>query len=89
MREGRLYVDERKQTHTVWFYLERRNKGGINLGVIAIGGQDLIYIRGGMRKRRFPVNGRKQTHTVWFYLERRNKGKINLGVIAIGGRELI
>jgi hypothetical protein len=28
--------------HTVWFYLERRNKGEINLGVFVIGGRDLI-----------------------------------------------
>jgi hypothetical protein len=24
--------------HTIWFYLERGNKGEINLGVIVIGG---------------------------------------------------
>jgi hypothetical protein len=37
MREGRFRVNERKQTHTVWFYLEKRSKGEINLGVIVIG----------------------------------------------------
>jgi hypothetical protein len=68
-------MNEMKHIHTVWFYLERRNKGGINLGVIVIGGQDLIYIREGMRERRFRVNERKQTHTVWFYLERRRENK--------------
>jgi hypothetical protein len=39
MREGRSLVNERKHTHTVWFYLERRNKGEINLGMIVIGGR--------------------------------------------------
>jgi hypothetical protein len=38
MREERFPVNERKQTHTVRFYLERRNKREINLGVIVIGG---------------------------------------------------
>jgi hypothetical protein len=42
MREGRFPLNERKQTHTIWFYLKRRNKGEINLGVIVIGGRDLI-----------------------------------------------
>jgi hypothetical protein len=37
MREGRFRVNEMIQTHTVWFYLERGNKGEINLGVIVIG----------------------------------------------------
>jgi hypothetical protein len=63
-----------KHTHTVGFYLERRNKGGINLGVIVIGGQDLIYIREGMRERRFHVNKRKHTQfgSIW---KRGTKGK--------------
>jgi hypothetical protein len=42
MREERFLVNERNHTHTVWFYLERRNKGEINVGVIVIGGWDLI-----------------------------------------------
>jgi hypothetical protein len=47
MREGGFHVNERKQTHTVWFYLERRNKGEINLGVIMIGGWDWrrVYLK--------------------------------------------
>jgi hypothetical protein len=39
MREGMSFVNERKHTHTIWFYLERRNKGEINLGMIVIGGR--------------------------------------------------
>jgi hypothetical protein len=39
MGEGRCPVNERKHTHTIWFYSERRNKGEINLGVIVIGGR--------------------------------------------------
>jgi hypothetical protein len=38
-REGRFHVNER-MTHMVWFYLERINKGEINLGVTVIGGWD-------------------------------------------------
>jgi hypothetical protein len=37
-------VNERKHTHTVWFYLERRNKREINLGVIVIGGWDWCHV---------------------------------------------
>jgi hypothetical protein len=37
MREGRFPVNE-----TIWFYLKRRNKGEINLGVIVNVGRDLI-----------------------------------------------
>jgi hypothetical protein len=44
MWEGRFRVNERKQTHTSWFYLERRNKEEINLGVIVIDGS-VYHIR--------------------------------------------
>jgi hypothetical protein len=36
-------VNERKHTHAVWFYLERRNKGEINLSIIVIDERDFNF----------------------------------------------